>query len=109
MDIDNYSPLLTAAEFGQEKAFETLLKNDAFLSAVTKCGKTVLFLAAESNHHNIIMKVSTSHDIVIKLEVCMLHNIFAIKSFNPICLSQLQKECLMLITYITRLINLLHV
>ena len=62
-DIDNYSPLLTAAEFGQEKAFETLLSNGASLSAVTKCGKSVLFLAAESNHHNIIMKVYTSHDV----------------------------------------------
>ena len=56
-DIDNYIPLMTAAEFGQERAFETLVKRGATLDAVNKSGKGVLFLAAKSNHPNIILKV----------------------------------------------------
>ena len=48
---------MTAAEFGQERAFETLVKHGATLDAVNKSGKSVLYLAAISNHPNIIVKV----------------------------------------------------
>ena len=53
-DIDNYTPLLTAAEFGQTAAFKLLLKHGASLDVQSKSRKSALFLAAESNHPEII-------------------------------------------------------
>ena len=57
-DIDNYTPLLTAAEFGQKEAFECLLNNELGLSAKitaqNKDKKSTLFLASESNHPEIV-------------------------------------------------------
>ena len=60
-DIDYYTPLLTAAEFGQKEAFECLMDDEfgpsAEITAQNKDKKSTLFLAAESNHPEIV-KVS---------------------------------------------------
>ena len=58
-DIDHYTPLLTAAEFGQKEAFECLMEgpDDVQITAQNKDKKSTLFLAAESNHSEIV-KVS---------------------------------------------------
>lgn len=58
-DIDDYTPLLTAIEFGQKEAFECLMKesDDVQITAQNKDKKSTLFLAAESNHPE-IAKVS---------------------------------------------------
>lgn len=55
-DVDNYTPLLTAAEFGQTEIFRLLLqlKPRASLHVHNMTGKSALFLAAESNHPEII-------------------------------------------------------
>ena len=56
MDLHCYSPILTAAENGQAKAFATLLKfrGPGILDTVDKDGKSALFLAAVSNYSKII-------------------------------------------------------
>ena len=54
VDTDCYTPLLTAVEYGQVQAFETLLELYAKPDTVDKDGKSVLFLAAESNCLKII-------------------------------------------------------
>ena len=59
-DNDHYTPLLTAAEFGQKEAFECLMSkgNGAKMIAVqNKDKESTLFLAAESNHPDLV-KVS---------------------------------------------------
>lgn len=56
-DVDNYTPLLTAAEFGQTEIFRLLLELKpcpASLTVHNMTGKSALFLAAESNHPEII-------------------------------------------------------
>ena len=56
-DVDNYTPLLTAAEFGQTEIFRLLLElkpRPASLTVHNMTGKSALFLAAESNHPEII-------------------------------------------------------
>ena len=62
-DVHSYTPLLTAAEYGQVEGFELLLKKGAMLVdkskdppvvVKTKDRKTALFLAAEHNHPKII-------------------------------------------------------
>ena len=62
-DVHCYTPLLTAAEYGQVKSFELLLEKGAMLVdtsedppviVMSKDRKTALFLAAEHNHPKII-------------------------------------------------------
>lgn len=57
-DIDDYTPLLTAAEFGQKEAFECLMNDElgpsAKITAQNKDKKSTLFLAVESNHPEIV-------------------------------------------------------
>ena len=53
-DIHFYTPLLTAAEVGQPVAFKILLESGAKIKVKTKDRKSVLYLAAESNHKEII-------------------------------------------------------
>ena len=61
-DVHSYTPLLTAAEYGQVEGFELLLNKGAMLvdredpdvMVKSKDRKTVLFLAAEHNHPKII-------------------------------------------------------
>jgi ankyrin repeat protein len=59
-DIDDYTPLLTAAEFGRTEAYKLLLsKGDRvkMIAAQNKDKKSALFLATESNHPELV-KVS---------------------------------------------------
>ena len=59
-DNDHYTPLLTAAEFGQKEAFECLMsKGDGakMIAVQNKDKNSTLFLAAESNHPDLV-KVS---------------------------------------------------
>ena len=61
-DNDHYTPLLTAAEFGQKEAFECLMSNlkedgAKMIAVQNKDKKITLFLAAESNHPDLV-KVS---------------------------------------------------
>ena len=59
-DNDHYTPLLTAAEFGQKEAFECLMSKgdgDKMIVVRNKDKKSALFLAAESNHSELV-KVS---------------------------------------------------
>ena len=60
-DIDHYTPLLTAAEFGRTECFKALLDHGACIEVQNKDGKNVAFLAAESNHPD-IMKVGIKGD-----------------------------------------------
>ena len=62
-DVDSYTPLLTAAEYGQVEGFELLLEKGAMLVdkskdpplvIQSKDKKNALFLAAEHNHSKII-------------------------------------------------------
>ena len=53
-DIDHYTPLLTAAEFGRMRCFNVLLEHDASIDVQNKDRKNAVFLAAESNHPQII-------------------------------------------------------
>ena len=53
-DIDGYTPLLTAAEFGRQGCFNILLKYGASMEEQTRDRKNVLFLAAESDHPEIV-------------------------------------------------------
>ena len=54
MDIDHYTPLLTAAEFGRRSCFKVLLEHDVDIEAQNKDRKNAVFLAAESNHPEIL-------------------------------------------------------
>ena len=53
-DVDHYTPLLTAAEFGRISCFKLLLQHGAAIEVQNKDGKNAVFLAAESNHPEII-------------------------------------------------------
>ena len=53
-DIDHYTPLLTAAEFGRIGCFKLLLQHRASIDAQNKDKKNAVFLAAESNHPEIV-------------------------------------------------------
>ena len=55
-DIDDYTPLLTAAEFGRTECFKRLLQSPrpAAIDVKNKDRKNAVFLAAESNHPDII-------------------------------------------------------
>ena len=62
-DVHSYTPLLTAAEYGQVEGFKLLLEKEAMLVdksknppvvVKSKDRKTALFLAAEHNHSKII-------------------------------------------------------
>ena len=53
-DIDHYTPLLTAAEFGRIHCFRVLLRHDAAIDVQNKDRRNAVFLAAESNHQEII-------------------------------------------------------
>lgn len=53
-DIDLYTPLLTAAEFGRTECFKLLLRHEACVDVQNVDGKNVVFLAAECNHPDIM-------------------------------------------------------
>lgn len=57
LDADLYTPLLTAAVYGQERAFKCLMKAGAPIDVVDRNRKSCVFLAAEDNHVG-ILKVS---------------------------------------------------
>ena len=61
-DIDYYTPLLTAAEFGRIGCFKLLLRHGAAIKKQNKDGKNAVFLAAESNHPEIIEVSVTVRD-----------------------------------------------
>lgn len=79
-DVDNYTPLLTAAEFGQTDVFQLLLDptvtpRPASLNVHNMTKKSALFLAAESNHPKIIevCKYQFAAMYVFRLYYCMKH------------------------------------
>ena len=49
-DVDSYTPLLTAAAYGQTQAFKQILDRGARTDVLDKEGKSIVFLAAEYNH-----------------------------------------------------------
>ena len=53
-DVDYYTPLLTAAEFGRVQCFNLLLRHGASIEVKNKDRRNAVFLAAESNHPLII-------------------------------------------------------
>lgn len=53
-DIDHYTPLLTAAEFGRTHCLKILLERGASIEVQNKDRKNALFLAAECNHPQIV-------------------------------------------------------
>jgi ankyrin repeat protein len=74
-DIHSYTPLLTAAEYGQVEGFKLLLDEGAMLVDMSKeppvvvkskDRKTALFLAAEHNHPKImeVHEIENSDSIV---------------------------------------------
>ena len=55
-DVDHYTPLLTAAEFGRTDGFKLLLQPpyNASINVRNKDGRGVVYLATESNHPEIV-------------------------------------------------------
>ena len=53
-DVHSYTPLLTAAEFGQTEGFQLLLDENASPAVQNNNRRTALYLAAEHNHPLII-------------------------------------------------------
>ena len=49
-DVDSYTPLMTAAAYGQTQAFKRLLDRGAHTDVLDKEGKSIVFLAAKYNH-----------------------------------------------------------
>ena len=56
-DIDDYTPLLTAAEFGQKEVFECLIEEGVDATVQNKEKKNALYLAAQSNHPKIVQVI----------------------------------------------------
>ena len=50
LDIDSYTPLLSAAFHGHTEAFLLLQERGAKVDVLDKNEKSVLFIAAENNH-----------------------------------------------------------
>ena len=72
MDVDKYTPLLTAAEFGRVGCLKVLLKYNACPKVQNRDGKNAVFLAAESDHLDIV-KVRISN-----LSFICIYNLFII-------------------------------
>lgn len=62
VDVDSYTPLMTAAAYGQTLAFKKLLERGARPDVIDKNGKSIVFLAAEYNHVA-ILKVYSNHSL----------------------------------------------
>ena len=79
-DNDHYTPLLTAAEFGQKEVFEYLMTKERdgakMIAVQNKDKNSTLFLAAESNHPELV-KVSWYDN----------NNYLAISCIDPMCIS----------------------
>ena len=65
LDADLYTPLLTAAVYGQERAFECLMKAGAPIDVVDRNRKSCVFLAAADNHVG-ILKVNEMSPVLVK-------------------------------------------
>ena len=59
-DVDSYTPLLTAVANGQKRAMEVLIERGATLDVIDRDGKSIVFIAAEKNHED-ILEVWTIH------------------------------------------------
>ena len=55
VDAEFYTPLLTAAFYGQMEVYLVLLQKGASIDVMEKDGKNVVFLAAENNHMALLM------------------------------------------------------
>lgn len=53
-DDDSYTPLLDAVSYGQQRATEVLLERGAAVDVIDRDGKTIVFIAAEENHVEIL-------------------------------------------------------
>ena len=58
LDEDSHTPLLLAAVHGQTEALQKLLDRGAPIDDLNKDGKSVVFVASEENHTE-VLKVST--------------------------------------------------
>ena len=54
VDENSQTPLLIAAQYGQEKAFKRLMENGAVLDFVDKNRRSCVFLAAEHDSVGIL-------------------------------------------------------
>ena len=59
-DADSYTPLLTAVAYGKTRAMEVLLEQGATMDVIDRDGKSIVFIAAEENHED-ILEVSQLH------------------------------------------------
>ena len=59
-DVDSYTPLLTAVSYGNTRAMEVLLERKATMDVIDRDGKSIVFIAAEENHED-ILEVSPIH------------------------------------------------
>ena len=53
-DTDLYTPLLTAAAYGQMEAMKALIKANALIDVVDRTRKTLVFIAAEEDQVHIL-------------------------------------------------------
>ena len=56
-DTESYTPLMSAVQAGHVEAFKVLLSKDSAIDETDEDGKTIVHLAAEGNHVD-ILKVS---------------------------------------------------
>ena len=56
-DTESYTPLMSAVKAGHVEAFKVLLHRDSAIDETDEDGKTIVHLAAEGDHVN-ILKVS---------------------------------------------------
>ena len=54
LDTESYTPLMIAASEGHVEAFNILLQKDSAIDETDEDGKTVVHLAAEENHVEIL-------------------------------------------------------
>ena len=54
MDEDSYTPLLIAAAHGQTEAMKLLIDRGAPVDDLDKDGKSVVFVASEENHTEVL-------------------------------------------------------
>ena len=54
LDNDSYTPLLVAAAHGQTDAMKLLIERGAPIDDLDKDGKSVVFIASEENHQEVL-------------------------------------------------------
>ena len=54
LDVDSYTPLLTAVAYGQKNAMEVLLENGAKWDVFDRDQRSIVFTAAEENYTSIL-------------------------------------------------------